>query len=176
MSNLEQIDRNFRLFRRLMKRAGGKWVQIEYAGSGDSGSVEAGRLKLENDEWVDLRSIKQPFIERMTTVEDWVPEKGWVQHQALRKITLSDIADEIIYDMLSAYCGGWEINEGSQGVGYIDIEEGVRLEHTNMVWIPPEDSDDDFEDGTYESGETDVFVYEPQSSAMERLTDQLQED
>jgi hypothetical protein len=176
MSNLEQIDKNFRIFRKIMKQVNGKSVQIDYAGSGDSGSVEAGRLKLENNEWVDLRTMDQPFIERMSTVENWVPGSGWVQSQALRKVTLSDVADEIVYDMLSAYCGGWEINEGSQGVGYIDVEEGVRLEHTNMVWIPPEDSEDEFEDGTYESGETDVFVYEPQSTAMERLTDQLQED
>lgn len=176
MNNLEQIDKNFRLFRRLMKQVDGKSVEIDYAGSGDSGSVEAARLLISNGMSYNLRTMEQPFVEKMATVENWVQGSGWVQSQALRKITLSDIADEIVYDMLSTYCGGWEINEGSQGVGYIDIEEGVRLEHTNMVWIPPEDSDDEFEDGTYESGETDVFVYEPQSTAMERLTDQLQED
>ena len=176
MSNLEQIDRNFRIFRRLMKQVDGKTVEIDYAGSGDSGSVEAARLTTTDDRTINLRTMEQPFIERMATVENWVQGSGWVKSQEMAKITLNDVTDEIVYDMLSAYCGGWEIHEGSQGVGYIDIEEGVRLEHTNMVWIPPEESEDEFEDGTYESGETDVFVYEPQSTAMERLTDQLQED
>jgi len=176
MDNLEQIDRNFRLFLRLMKQVDGKSVEIDYAGSGDSGSVEAARLTTEDGQIINLRTMEQPFIEKMATVENWVQGSGWVKSQEMAKITLSDVVDEIVYDMLSAYCGGWEINEGSQGVGFIDIEDGVRLEHTNMIWIPPEDSETEDEDGVYEFGETDVITYEPQSTAMERLTDQLQED
>lgn len=125
-----------------------KEIELDYAGSGDSGDFHDPHVvdeklvkkhkdgKIEWDDYQKARSAKDAVLEKNTVtirVENgvWVDGK-WDENVKDKEMSLKQAITEIAYDLLEKEHPGWEINDGSDGTFTLDVNEGViRLSHTS---------------------------------------------
>lgn len=84
-------------------------VIVTFDGSCDSGSVE-------NFEYKGAKEIsgEEIVLGTLKTKTEWCNKK----HEfvtSTKESTLNDMVEEVCYDLLNVYHGGWEINAGSYG-------------------------------------------------------------
>lgn len=96
-------------------------VVVTFDGSGDSGSVE-------NFEYKGAKEISGEEIVPGTlkTKTEWCTKKQEFV-TSTKDSTLNDMVEDVCYDLLNVYHGGWEINEGSYGKFWLlPKEERIR--------------------------------------------------
>lgn len=92
-------------FKNDLKKVGLKSFSVEYAGSGDSGGIEAIHIFPEKlkDKFVLSKDHKQ-----------WDNEK--MEHIRVEKeVSTESLIEDFCYDLLSTHHSGWEINAGQTG-------------------------------------------------------------
>lgn len=115
-----------------LKELGITLVTVSYEGAGDSGDFEDAALipaDIEKGVSEDALSVNTVTI----LVKESIFKDGkWEAKQHEKEVPLSVAIQDMTYDLLEASHPGWELNEGSDGHFYIDVENGmVRLSHTN---------------------------------------------
>lgn len=93
--------------------AGIKQVVVQFDGSGDSGQIEGLTARAAADSPVDLPEAEIAFHD-----VDW-EAMAIVSNQQ----PMSEVIEEITYDLLGAEHGGWEIDDGAFGDVMFDVDE-----------------------------------------------------
>lgn len=115
-------------------------VVVNYSGSGDSGQIDDVQFfdaKGAHAEKADEARIE--VIENVSEPAD-DEENHWREFQRARMVLLRDALEEFAYDALETHCGGWEINEGSQGHVEFLVKEGTVFLHHQENVMSTEDS------------------------------------
>lgn len=144
----------------LMEQVGGNKIHIDYNGSGDCGSADFQHLEDKGGEYIDSSKYSDLKTKFMKTSSYW-KNNGWIEKTEEAEQSLTELAEEIAYEMLLNNAGGWEINAGSYGSVVIETSPvRVTLDHT-----PCDDVED--ENGDYETVdlEEEVYLYSPKESA-----------
>lgn len=113
----------------LLAPLGVKSFNVNFDGSGDSGSVEESDSFVFKDKKNEKKLLKE--VEKLlkkkvdggkvsagTRFGPNGPETMWEED-----VTLETMISGICYDSLEQVCGGWEINEGSHGSFNFDVEK-----------------------------------------------------
>lgn len=98
--------------------------QVEYQGCGDSGGVS--EISCEPKEHLTL--LETHHCEQLRP-KYCAENKDVISQQVATP--LKEAMDDLTCDLLNYYSPGWEINEGSEGTLYFDIETGEgEIQHT----------------------------------------------
>jgi hypothetical protein len=126
-----------------LKMLGVAKVQIDFAGSGDSGSIDGTYLLDANENHIDMP----------TDMIAWTTQVYGEQKAEQKLVKLRDALEDIGYRVLDETGMDWYNNDGGQGYIFLDIENevfGVRVEmeinitHTedhNFEYDPNHDED-----------------------------------
>jgi hypothetical protein len=129
-----------------LKASGIKEVEVEYAGSGDSGQIEDVRFVRRNaldamgdavdGDMTEIEEQMITVIEETSRFEngEWVKEVKEVQKD------LKSAVEELCYDYLP---GGWEINEGSSGMFSFDVVTGVIKHVHNNYYMETDTTEEE---------------------------------
>ena len=98
---------------------------VNYSGSGDDGSINEVEFYV-GDKEINLENPKYSDFYKVDRGE----RTYWCYTEHKRKTTtepmdLKDYIEDVTYDFLEAYHGGWEINEGQHGGIYFKVSENV---------------------------------------------------
>lgn len=107
-------------------------VYVNYSGSGDDGSINE----------VEFYVGKNVITLNDSHKVDRGERTYWCHTEHKRKTTtepmdLNDYIEDVTYDFLEAYHGGWEINEGQHGGLYYLVSENV-IKHDYVEIIESE--------------------------------------
>ena len=127
----EHLQANQRTLIAALSVAGTATVaQVEYAGSGDSGSVNGVCITLANG----LPFDDQVAIEVLDR-ESCFADGAWQHHTTVKSTTLRQALEDFAEEVLEALHGGWENNDGASGeVIFVLDKDGtaeVRVEHNS---------------------------------------------
>lgn len=112
---------------RALKAEGVTRVEVEFDGSGDSGSTEAPVFSPS----VAKNFVKKEVPDTVFESTDW---SDGTPKKVKRNKTIGDLIDDVCYGILGSEHGGWEINEGSFGRFMIWVEKGVvNLEYNQRI-------------------------------------------
>ncbi len=103
-------------------------VHCYYSGSGDDGSIEDIEYK-KGSSAVNLD--EQITVDRGERTE-WDYDKH-VYVTTTKPQKIQDYIEEVVYDLLEAFHGGWEINEGQCGNVLIDVSKGKIFHDYNEI-------------------------------------------
>ena len=104
-------------------------VKIYYSGGGDDGSIED----------VDFYVGKNTINLNENHIVDIGERKYWCHTDHTYKYTtdpmdLKDYIEEMAYDYLEAFHGGWEINEGQSGNIIFDVVQD-KISHDYVCYV-----------------------------------------
>jgi len=104
-------------------------VEIYYSGSGDDGSMEDATFYVGKD----TINLNEKHI------VDIGERKYWCHTDHTYKFTtdpmdLKDYIEEMAYDYLEAFHGGWEINEGQSGNIIFDVVQD-KISHDYVTYV-----------------------------------------
>ena len=104
-------------------------VEIYYSGSGDDGSIEDATFYVGKD----TINLNEKHI------VDIGERKYWCHTDHTYKFTtdpmdLKDYIEEMAYDYLEAFHGGWEINEGQSGNIIFDVVQD-KISHDYVTYV-----------------------------------------
>lgn len=110
----------------LLGGVGVKSFIVTFSGGGDDGQVE-GVSEIEPKSKKVLESANALLDEsvsgsKISGGERWHPN-GITEILWKSDPTLREMIDSLCYDSLAKKHGGWEINDGSEGTFYFDVEE-----------------------------------------------------
>lgn len=146
MSNVFQSKEQKDLFLTLLKVMGGRKAQVEFNGSGDSGSIE----------WVGLLDQEGNTIDLTNATFDWHERSGqfeagkwYVRYTPKPNMPVSDILQAICEDALDDAGHDWYNNDGGYGSLTIDLTTTppeIKL-NVSIRYTSTEDYEHDLTDG-----------------------------
>jgi len=109
-------------------------IVVTFDGCGDSGQIE----DMDFQFYDELAIPKHPAT---LSIGDFDVQEGFAHHEGRwqpivkrRELTLADALETVTYDILNANIPGWEINEGTSGTIYYNIDTGaIRCEFNERV-------------------------------------------
>jgi hypothetical protein len=118
-------------------------VEVEFDGCGDSGQIENiafyrgkgdNQTQLPASEKIGDQIVAGALIPEGSTWDE--VKKEWVRKSKIPTIT--ELIEQICYDLLEAYHGGWEINSGSCGTFQFNVrgtpkESSIALQYNERV-------------------------------------------
>lgn len=108
-----------------------KKIKVDFDGEGDSGQIE--EITFYNEKSEEVHPVVD-LGECVVVVGHRLVDSGWEDVTKTTKLTLKEAAEQIAYDTLERKHSGWEINEGSYGTIYFDIDERkVRCEFNERI-------------------------------------------
>lgn len=153
---MKDVDKLFAVLAPLMEQVGGEEIVVEYHGCGDSGTANFERMTGKKNILVDQKKFEELKGTYHKTVSFW-NEGKWEEKYAESESTLTEIAEEIAYEMLLEYASGWEINAGSYGILTIKRSPPrLILDHTES-----EDVEDENGETTTVDKEDECYEYVP---------------
>ena len=126
-------------FIELARKGGITSVAVEFAGSGDDGSIDSVVF-----EPADNTAKDQVIMQIERTDTAWDPEaKKWNRIPGLKDFTLSDAIEEIVYNLLDGTGVDWCNNDGGYGTFILDVVRGTYnlevnqnyTESNNIVYL-----------------------------------------
>jgi hypothetical protein len=134
MSAEEVINQNkLKILKCLKTKTNVKKVEITYSGSGDSGAVEEASFLDIYDKEVKKTELFNTNVKYKSMLNSWQAygdRDAGVSVKELEKNIIEAI-DDFCWNVLETTRGGWEINDGAEGVFNIDVDKGtVSVSHT----------------------------------------------
>jgi hypothetical protein len=109
----------------LCEREGVKNFTVSFDGSGDSGQIEGINL----DSKVLNLPVQGAKVNNGTQWSNGARTIMWKDAN-----DLEELIESVCYDVLEDACDGWEINDGSYGEFFFDVEERkVRLDFNERI-------------------------------------------
>ena len=104
-------------------------VEVYYSGSGDDGCIEDVTFFI-NDKSVEV--LDTPIV----NIGEW-SKFNYTTHTREKTTelkTLKDYVEDVVYDFLEAFHGGWEINEGQSGTVTLDaINKKINHSYNEII-------------------------------------------
>jgi hypothetical protein len=108
-------------------------IVVTFDGCGDSGQIE--------DMDFQFNDSMPPKHPATLSIGDFDVQEGFAHHEGRwepiikqKELTLADALETVTYDILSQNIPGWEINEGTSGIIYYNIDTGaIRCEFSERV-------------------------------------------
>lgn len=105
-------------------------VEVCYSGSGDSGQVDGVSI-LRDEETIDASQVMIDFEEEKSHHNH--ETKQWERIVSTEPKSLPDAIESLCYDLLEREHGGWENNEGADGLFTFDVKEGkIKWSHNEF--------------------------------------------
>ena len=126
----------------LLKVSGVRRIEVSFAGSGDSGSIEGADAVCHDNTEFDLTNVRIKWPEQSMQVLD----KGqWVYKRSGKEIdkSLEEILKQVCEDALEEQGLDWYNNDGGQGelvMEFIDVEPSIIL-YTRINVTTTEDTE-----------------------------------
>lgn len=144
MSDTDRISpeekSNKEIIFKILKALKIKKVEVSYSGCGDSGQIDYIEFFKSGSKPVDINKLTNGLIiSGIKTSSGWVTPSpnNWFTRNYVDKPPTSDIKEvinELCYDLLETYHGGWEINSGSDGQFVFNVPEGkISWSHSEIV-------------------------------------------
>lgn len=118
-------------------------VEVEFDGCGDSGNMEEARFYRGHGENAKEVPADDKFSDNLVDGALISDETTWNEKKqewvyTTRTPTISELVEQICYDLLESNHGGWEINEGSFGtfvfkVGKSSKESSIELQYNERI-------------------------------------------
>jgi hypothetical protein len=111
----------------VLKDHGVRYIEVSFAGSGDSGSIEdVAFFKGTQSETAELtRTLKKLPFKGWGEKSKWDEANGkWVRSFAYEDMTLGQLVEALAYDALERTGLDWYNNDGGQGTFRIDLDAG----------------------------------------------------
>jgi|LakMenEpi03Aug12_release.lakeMendotaPanAssembly.Ray.scaffolds.fasta_scaffold372861_2 hypothetical protein len=128
---------------RVLKAEGVTRVEVEFDGSGDSGSIEApvffkrrGKGYATGTEFAGKEVPGSEF-----EASDW---SGGKCKKVTRQKTIGELIEDVCYGILGSEHGGWEINEGSFGTFIFRVDDDKVLVTFNQRIESVESYDEEY--------------------------------
>ena len=103
-----------------------KKIIAEYDGYGDSGQFE----NIFDDDGGALTHLLESETISHEPIEKWGSYDGKWESRQVTESPIIDFLENIAYDLLEVYHGGWEINDGAFGQVVFDVEKGsISIQH-----------------------------------------------
>ncbi len=115
-----------------------KEVSIDFDGCGDSGQINSILYDRVENETLGNTLVVGGEVHDSSSWDE--KKKEWVH--TTRQATLSELIEQLCYDLLEVNHGGWEINSGSYGEFRIDVRE----KEINLVFNERVESVETFEE------------------------------